>query len=491
MVPKISLVSSSTVTMLVVVLAACSSDDSAESTIAPLADEPELVWSACEASATLDCTTLKVPVDYSQPQSASMEIALARLAAPAATRKGAILLNPGGPGGSGVDLLFELTSETDDSVIPEIILNEYDIVGFDPRGVGGSQAVDCTAFGLDDLDAYPVTASAIQQLEAASVEYANACYEKYGDYLLQLGSNNVARDIDKIRASLGEEKLNFIGYSYGTRLAATYLQLFPGQVGALVMDAPLPPDPAVEPLSEATLATLQANLVGVFKDCSSSQDECDPDSVVSELTSRVDDLKTRGDEETFDLLSGLLLNSAQMPGFGQLASETLLEYAANGDSTVLELFSALFDDAFGEDSLADDDNETSLKAVMCADDAVRPVSSDLIPLLTSYNSVSDLFAEAYVANAGLCMGWPAAIDPVEILSTPVSSGLLIIGGTSDAQTPLVWSESIAAVTTSPLIVSGHSGHTVVFQDENECVDQQVVDFIREGRIPEQADCLEP
>lgn len=475
-------------------MSACSSNESSTGNDAisePEIDVDALVWSACEGSATLECTSLKVPVDYTQPELDSIDLAMARLAAPVATRKGTLLLNPGGPGASGVELMRDLTENMDVLGIPTVILDEYDIVSFDPRGVGASREVDCSDLGQDELDPYPMSEAALSVREADAVAFAAACYEKYGDYLLQLGSNNVARDMDRIRSAMGESQMNFIGYSYGSRLAATYLQLFPERVGALVMDASLPPGPQIEAISRGGMEQMQINLENLFLDCADEVTDCDADAIVSALADRVNELLSVGDDETFELLSSLLISSAQIPFFGELATESLIAYVNEGDPEILKQLAGFTESVLGDDFFDDGDSETASTAVMCADDAARPTTQDLIPLLADYNTVSDLFAEAYVTQAALCVGWPAATDPVVPLAVAVESGLLIVGGTADALTPLGWSEAIAETTGSPLIVSGHAGHTVVFQGESECVDQQVVAFLREGKKPEQTECLLP
>lgn len=480
-----------TVLSIAVLISACSSDSTTD-TPTPEAASATLVWSACEGSETLQCASLKVPVDYTQPDADSLEIALARLPASGAQSEGSIVFNPGGPGGSGLAMVAEL----EQIGMPADITERFDLVGFDPRGVGGSRAVACNDMGEDDINDYPLTLDDIRELEQQRTAYATACYQKYGDYLLHLGSNNVARDMDKIRAALGESTLRFIGYSYGTRLASLYAQLFPMNVGALVLDGSMPPEGGLLKISRDGLTQVHDNLLVLLQSCTSDANPCDNTALLAQMEQRVNLLIAEEREDELSLFGELLLVAAQEPEIGEIALNALRTYVDSNDSAVLELFVEQFENVTGESLVDDDlddnnneDDELAVQlAVMCADDPVRPNADEIAAQLDSYNAISDMFGELYLSEAGMCMGWPASIDPLQPISATVDKGVVVIGGTSDASTPLLWSQEMAQALGSPLIVSEHSGHTVAFQQASDCVDQQVIAFFLDGTTPASVTC---
>lgn len=480
---------SSALMTVAVLLSACSSSDTSDP-MDELIAAPTLVWSACEGSETLECSRLKVPLDYSQPADNTLELALARLPASSGQAAGAVVFNPGGPGSSGVALVSALERMN----LPELLTERFDIVGFDPRGVGGSRPVNCAEFGEDDLDLYPTTPAAVRNLEQQLNDYIAACQQKYGDYLLHLGSNNVARDMDKIRLALGQDKLRFVGYSYGTRLASLYAQLFPAEVGALVLDGAMPPEGGMFKLSRDAMLQMQANLLALLQSCTLDAAPCDDAQLLTQIEQRITFLLTEDHLEELDLFGDLLMISVQDPEIGEIVLPALRAYVELADLNVLEQFLAQFESITGEalvesdDSVVEEDSFALQTAVLCADDPVRPTVDEIIGLLEPFNASSDLFAEVYVSEAGRCMGWPASIDPLQPVTTGVDAPVLVIGGTSDAETPLIWSREMAMAMESALIVSDHAGHTVTFKQTSDCVDQRVIEVLVDGQVSGDAEC---
>lgn len=460
-------------------LFACSSDDDKKAGVS---------WSACEEGATLECANIEVPMNYSDTAGEKISLALIRKPAPAETRRGALLFNPGGPGGSGVELIQSFEEEAS---IPASVLAAYDIVGFDPRGVGGSTPVDCSELQDADIDAYPTTDDAVRELHQLLSELATGCVNKEGAYLQQLGSMNVVRDMDEIRRAMGEDELNFIGYSYGTRLAALYLQTYPQHSGRIVLDGSVLPNSSVTQLISESLPSLQSNLRLFLSQCTNTDPDCNVDQLITRLTDRVSALSnddTEAGQEEFEVFGELVVISAQEPEFGLFAADAIIEYLNSYDVGVLEQFIQLLD-ALGQDFEDDDsDGVTAQTAVMCADDAYRPTADELITLLTQMNTVSDPFAEAQLAVAGLCAGWPQAIEPLAPIATSTAPMSIVIGGTTDAQTPVQWSETMAQAIGGTYIRSEHPGHTVVFTDQSECVDDLVEQFLADGLAPAVTQC---
>ena len=200
-----------------------------------------------------------MPLDYSDPSGKTISLALIRKqAGDPSQRIGSLLMNPGGPGGSGVEFLPQVLFAIDSS-----ISDRFDLVSFDPRGVGESDPIVCLTDQQKDayaaFDAVPTPAE-IPQLEALNKQFGASCKAKYGDELSHFGTVDAARDMDRIREAVGDDKLTYLGFSYGTRLGSVYAQLFPDKVRALALDGAVDPDPAATDFPAKQAEGLRAGL---------------------------------------------------------------------------------------------------------------------------------------------------------------------------------------------------------------------------------------
>jgi len=443
-------------------------------------------WAPCDVFPSLECGTLVVPMNYNDPDGATVSLALARSTADPARRRGSLLTNPGGPGGPGIDLLFGLIQS---QAVPPALLAEYDIVGFDPRGIGGSDEITCSEFDTNAFNFYPRTREELQQQVTNQSEFAAACEQKYGVYLQLIGSNNVVRDMEEIRLAMGDDELNFIGYSYGTRLASLYLQQFPQSSGRMILDGSLPPDPGLFGLAEGGLAPAQANIERMLSFCLFVDLDCEPEPLLDTLEERVDELRTNGPARDFQLLTIILAISARIPEFAELAIGPLYVYLTEDNIEPLEGLIGFFEPMMDEMDAPAPFNFTANTAVLCADDPLRPTADNGFELFAGFNEISDLFAESFLTVALTCAGWPESIDPVIPVATSQAPNSLIIGGSTDAQTPLIWAEQMASAIGGTFLRSEHLGHTVVFNDESACADNAAVAFLREGSVPSVTTCL--
>ncbi|MFF1628026.1 alpha/beta fold hydrolase, partial [Streptomyces sp. NPDC058272] len=217
-------------------------DASAGSATAPRTTQTaKLTWKKCGTSdyPTLQCASLKVPLDHSKPQSRQITLALSRVPHTAKTYQGPLLVNPGGPGGSGLTLAGFVAS-----TLPKKVAAQYDVIGFDPRGVGASKpALDCKPGHFNPVrpDSVPRTSA----IEKANVDrakaFAKACGTKYASLLPYIDTVSAVQDMDSIRGALGAKKINYFGYSYGTYLGAVYAKLYPNRVRRLVLDSIVDP----------------------------------------------------------------------------------------------------------------------------------------------------------------------------------------------------------------------------------------------------------
>ncbi|MEV7684530.1 alpha/beta hydrolase [Streptomyces bungoensis] len=205
------------------------------------APAPELTWKACGTSdyPRLQCASLKVPLDHADPSGTRITLALSRVPHTAPTSLGPLLVNPGGPGGSGLTLAGFVAS-----ALPQQVAARYDVIGFDPRGVGRSTpALDCAPGHFRPVrpDSVPATPELERQNLARAQSFAAACGRRYAKVLPYLNTADAARDMDVVRQALGARQLSYFGYSYGTYLGAVYAKLFPERVRRLVLDSIVDP----------------------------------------------------------------------------------------------------------------------------------------------------------------------------------------------------------------------------------------------------------
>ena len=253
-----------------------------------------LVWTTDDGCASgYQCSKLTVPLDYAAPGGATIQLAVVRKqAADQAHRLGSLVVNPGGPGGSGISYA------TSGDVLDSSLLARYDLVGFDPRGVGESAPVEClTDSQMDqfvDAPPNPTTPAQLAEVERESQLLARHCAAKSGAELPFVGTVDAARDMDILRAALGDTKLNYLGKSYGTLLGATYAQEFPKNVGHFVLDGAMDPDLTAEQMNLTQAAAFDKELHLFLDDCV-QQTDCpfgttDPNAAFTKLQTWVNGL---------------------------------------------------------------------------------------------------------------------------------------------------------------------------------------------------------
>ncbi|MFF4659465.1 alpha/beta hydrolase [Streptomyces sp. NPDC001381] len=225
-----------------VVLAGSLTAVPAEAASSQSAQAAKVTWKKCatEDYPTLQCASVKVPLDYARPQGRKITLALSRVPHTARKYQGPLLVNPGGPGGSGLSLAGFVASS-----LPKTVAAQYDVIGFDPRGVGKSKpALDCKPGYFNPVrpDSVPGT-SAIEKANLSRAKsFAKACGTKYADVLPYINTVSAVKDMDQIRKALGAKKINYFGYSYGTYLGQVYAKLFPTRVRRLVLDSIVDPN---------------------------------------------------------------------------------------------------------------------------------------------------------------------------------------------------------------------------------------------------------
>ncbi|MDH4147542.1 MAG: alpha/beta hydrolase, partial [Acidimicrobiia bacterium] len=375
----------------------------------------------------------------------------------------------------------------------------FDLVSFDPRGVGASTAVDC----VDDLDdqvlvlADPADDAAWKAIVDDQVETVAACKQRSGELLVQVGTMNAARDMDLLRDALGDERLTYVGFSYGTRLGAAYAELFPQRTRALVLDGAVKPDPRLNALNEAQTRGFEQAFANFARAC-----DADADCPLAELggadaafrsvrqliadggpLKTADGRRLTEGEFYLGVLTALYVQEAWSAlAYGLYVADT----SANG--WVLEQLSDLLVGR-QDDGTYDNSNEANV-AINCADDAERPSEAALRAESAALFTPGNHFGPLMGSDAG-CLGWPAAIDSLQLGPATGAPPLLVIGTTGDPATPYEWAVELADFLDSGVLFTYEGeGHTAFLS--GDCVEDVVVDYLVELALPAApARCSDP
>ncbi|AZS48163.1 alpha/beta hydrolase [Microbacterium oxydans] len=449
----------------------------------------ELTWTECGVG--FDCTDVTAPLDWEDPGKGEITLSVVRHRAEG-TPVGSLLTNPGGPGASGVDLIL---NSLDYAVGADLIEN-FDVIGFDPRGVGASTAVTC--YDAPQMDEYlysiPAAARGTAEWEAELLDshkaFAEACDANSGGILPYITTVNAARDMDLIRAVLGDKQLNYLGYSYGTFLGATYAKLYPEKAGRLVLDGAI--NPAVPGLEVGATQALgfESALRAYMQDCLDSG-ECPFNGTVDEamtdlgaLLASVDSTPLKsGDGRMLgadSLMTAIIAALYSQDSWGYLTQA--LDEALQGDPT-----SALFLADFyngRENGTYTDNSAEAFRAYNCMDYPVEddPAAEAAINAKIAQGAPT---IAPYWTGPDSCSVWP--YPPTGTRGEIKAEGagpILVIGTTNDPATPYEWSESLAnQLEEGVLITRVGEGHTG-YNKGNACVDDAVEAFLLDDVVPE-------
>ena len=455
--------------------------------------EQQLKWRSC-GLAGFQCATLKVPMDYDKPDSAKdLELAVARQkATDKSNRIGSLLVNPGGPGGSAVEYLQQQAG----SGYPPKVTERYDLVGFDPRGVARSEPVKC----LTDrqMDAYtqtdqtPDTEQETEALVAAYKRFADGCERRSGELLGHLSTTDAARDMDVLRAVLGDKKLNYVGASYGTYLGATYAGLFPQRSGRLVLDGAMDPSLSQRRVNRDQTAGFETAFRAFAKDCV-ERSSCplgtdstdDAAKRMSALLKKIDakPLKTDTSRKLTEsqATTGVvqaMYDEALWPGLREALTK-----AQDGNGTPLL-------------SLADDYYERgpdgSYGNIMYANAAVNCI--DLPPAFSGaeearkavpdFERASPVFGRHFAWAALNCSEWQSEPtgEPRRITAKGADP-MIVTGTTRDPATPYRWAQGLAdQLAPARLLTYDGDGHTAYLRG-GDCVDNAINTYLLKGHPP--------
>jgi pimeloyl-ACP methyl ester carboxylesterase len=448
-----------------------------------------LSWRDCGGG--FQCTTLQVPLDYGSPGRAAIGISVVRRpATDPASRLGSLLVNPGGPGGSGIDY-----ARAADQVISRAVLAQYDIVGFDPRGVGESSPVTC----LDDAqtDAYlaadpdPQTPAAVDQVVAESKLFAAQCEAHSGRLLPHVGTTDAARDIDVLRQALGDRRLTYLGKSYGTFLGATYADLFPGRVGRLVLDGALDPRIGAAQLGHDQAAGIELALRSFLVDCAKRSD-CPVGADPAAAEQRIGDLlasirpKPLPGDATRAVDQALAVTGMIAALYTESTWPLLrlaLRLALAGDGRGLLQLADSYDDR-GPDGHYQSNELAANAAVNCLDRPDVTSVADVQAELPSYRQASPLFGDALAWSNLTCAYWPVpATGRPHAIAAPGAPPILVVGTVRDPATPYAWAQGLAQqLDSAALLTYDGDGHTA-YRRGSACIDRAVDAYLLQGTLP--------
>ena len=473
-----------------------------------------IAWGRCQkplladvdasVAASVDCGTIELPSSYARADGPTVTVAMARHRTTSAKRIGSLLINPGGPGGSGREFLFTLLKEPPAGLAT--VIDRFDVIGFDPRGVGASGQIRClpdkeldAIFTLDITPESPEEEAASDALDDA---FDKGCLTTYGNNgLLALNTENVARDMNEIRRSVGDRGLNFLGVSYGTYLGAVYATLFPGAVRALVLDG------AYDPTGQDRATQSEISLGGredAFKNwetwCATSLlcafgEGADVDARWLALRTKLDTTPAKGrngreaNQGVFMAATGISLYNRE---YGWIALGSALKAAEEGDG---ELLLQLADSAFGRRKDGTYDGRIQASGVIsCASGISPPPAPDPLDAARRIRASSPHFAidvkESDLADS-TCGKLPEG-PPAPAISYRGSAQVLVVGGANDPATPFVWATKMANALgpNARLLRFEGEGHGAVL--DSPCVAAHAASLLVDLRqVPTGATCVAP
>jgi pimeloyl-ACP methyl ester carboxylesterase len=434
--------------------------------------------------------TMQVPLNWADVDGKKITLTVLRIrSATQKNRIGSLLINPGGPGVSGVTDAFEQAN----GELPTAILQRFDIVGFDPRGIGLSDPLQCIPSKQKDAElnepADPTTDPAWQLEIADTTLIAKECYTAYGSDLTYFSTTETVRDMEALRVKLGDTKLTYLGYSYGTLIGAEYASAYPSKVRALVLDGAL--DPTLTPVEEdqGQADGFQLAFSHYAESCRAQVSGCglgsDPQGFVLRLMAKAaaNPIASGDKKDKRKAADGAVL----------LAVISALYDESDWDTLTIALVDADHGDASGILSLDDFYNyradngtysnvEDANAAIGCADTTVRPTFAQARALEPVWRASNPLFGGSAASGLGFCSVWKAQPDQKITVADNHAAPIVVIGNTADPATPIAGARHLAALLgTARLLVWDGDGHTAY--PKTTCITDAVDNYLINLTLP--------
>jgi len=440
----------------------------------------ELQWQSCYEN--YECADLLVPIDYTNLKTGTFNISVLKYPTTNKKKLGSLIVNPGGPGGSGVDYAYAA-----EYLFSPAILNAYDIVGFDPRGVSRSEPIIClTDKELDanyESDAKPDNEKEFAQTLIDSKKFIQQCEEK-NEHLTSFSTANAARDMDILRQAVGDKQLNYMGKSYGTFLGTLYAQFFPDKVGRMVLDGAV--DPTISDFQQSLTQAIGFDkaFAAFAADCN-KQNDCplpkNKAAAIAEMKNlfikaEKKPIATKSDERVLSE-SSMVLGTASALYDSATGWPDLRKAIAEAKNGKGGTFLKLADEYTGrlEDGSYRSNEFDSAAIIDCLDFKDERSTEEMKKDARIFDEKAPLFGP-YLAYSGLGCKYFNAPRTTKIVLTMTANPIVIIGTTGDPATPYQWAQGLNKIlTNSVLITLTGDGHTGQGQG-NACVDSQVDDF---------------
>jgi pimeloyl-ACP methyl ester carboxylesterase len=449
----------------------------------------QLSWEPCRDDAL--CATLTVPLDYHRPGGATIDLAVLKVpAADPGQRLGSLVVNPGGPGAPGTDY-----AASAGSVFREPLLDAYDVVGFDPRGTGDSDPVDClTDEQLDDYlatDPDPDTPEEVREFGGWLDTLGRGCAERSGALAAHVTTVEAARDMDVLRAALGESTMTYFGASYGTKLGATYADLFPRRVGRMVLDGAVDLSISSRELSLEQAAGFETALRAYVQNCVDETDSCFLGGTVEDGLDRIRQFIDDVDADPLpgsdgrELRVGNAFYGIVLPLYSRdywpILSQAL-RAAFDGDGSVLLQLSDIYNSR-GADGYTDNSSE-AIYAINCLDDPYAITPAEVPANVADFEEASPTFGRVFAWGLTTCGGIQEhSTERDRDVRAAGAAPIVVVGTTRDPATPYDWAVHLSDQLESGVLVSrdgdGHTG----YNSGNDCVDEAVEDYLVDGTVP--------
>jgi len=463
-------------------------------------------WYDCVATAGVEksadktgfqCAKVKVPLDYSQPDGQTIEIAMKKHLATGSTRQGTLFMNPGGPGGSGVDDVGGMAASAFSGV-----QSAYDIIGFDPRGIGSSTAITCSSDaeakameGVSPVDgagapvAFEQRAAVISE-QIKQFEASCAANTKPAELLDHVDTVSVARDLDVLRALSGDQKLNYLGLSYGTYLGAHYAELFPANTGRLVLDGALDPSLTYSERRQGQARGFERALRNYVAWCQSGQ-SCPLTGDVDAGVQQIGDVFTSANQspvpssdpnrpvkgEDMKQIVGLMLHSPESSW--SVVSEALGQVINKPDASA---FRSIADQLDAQPLV----NTGAMMGTNCLDYRVEGDMATWTAQSKELERIAPRFATVSEAGDLGCQAWGhTGTQPSKALHAKGAAPILVIGTTGDPATPHEWAVALADQLESGQLLTWEGNGHVAYSNPGHgpCVTQAVDTYLLTGTMP--------
>ena len=441
------------------------------------------------------CGTIDAPIDWNAPEGETFQLFFKYKPVPGVEKY--LFVNPGGPGASGADFVTDSLS----AIGTEKLRASYNIVGFDPRGTKGSNPIKCLdSKGMDDFlykdTGFPAGSPSDLAASRASISsFTKACESNTGAILAHVDTQSAAKDLDLLRAVFGQKKLDYLGYSYGTYLGATYATLFPRNVGLFVLDGAIDPTVTEEVESLNQLKGFDLALRNYMLDCLANQPDCPFTGSVDQGLSRISQFLTK--------LSSQPLPSPDGRQVGQVAASTGLYMTLYSDEYwgyLTGAFNQAFDSNDGSEflRLADFYNDRqedgsystnmfeAFISIGCLDSRADASPAAQAEQNNKMLAASPTLGRFWQNGAEMCANWPYPVaEPIQSFAAEGSPTILVIGTTGDPATPYQEAVSLAhnVLANGFLLTFKGEGHTA-YGRSNDCVANVVDDFLLTGTLPE-------